>query len=180
MKAIKRLFAKLVTKYREHCAEVAQLRVERAEARKYVAEAKLEFSYANSDPECSDTHLRNGLRWLDKAIDEYDEACILDKSRSYLGSASFTGKVIMAAPAVLLLTLLIVFVGDRIASAFDFVSFSTQYNLVMLGTFFVLAIPAAISIDSGFVYKIRMKIKIARLKAIRKSIANTKFLIEFT
>ena len=90
---IKNLIANLITKYRNHCAEVAQLRVEREEARQKLAEAKLELSCMKSDPMFVDVHLREGLKLLDDAIVDYEDAVALEKSRSYLGAASWTGKV---------------------------------------------------------------------------------------
>lgn len=178
-KMLKKLFAKLLVSYREHCADVAQLRVERAEAHQKVADAKLEIALSKSDPEFATAHLLEGTNLLDDAIEDYENALFLDESRSYLGSAGITGKIIMAIPAVLITVLAIAFVGDKVAGAIGLVAFSTEYNLIVAAAFLAIGIPAAISIDSGFVYKLRMKAKIARLKALRRGISNAEFLREF-
>jgi hypothetical protein len=177
---IKNLIANLITKYRNHCAEVAQLRVEREEARQKLAEAKLELSCMKSDPVFADVHLREGLKLLDDAIADYEDAVVLEKSRSYLGAASWTGKVIMAIPVVLALTLLIAFVGDKAAGLLGFPSFGTQYNITVGVAFFVIALPASYAFCRGLFFEILMRIKVLRLKGLRKSLADAEFLSEFT
>jgi hypothetical protein len=120
------------------------------------------------------------LKLLDDAIADYEDAVVLEKSRSYLGAASWTGKVIMAIPVVLALTLLIAFVGDKAAGLLGFPSFGTQYNITVGVIFFVIALPASYAFCRGLFFEILMRIKVLRLKGLRKSLADAEFLSEFT
>jgi hypothetical protein len=93
---IKNLIANLITKYRNHCAEVAQLRVEREEARQKLAEAKLELSCMKSDPVFADVYegfIVAFMAWNDagnaiqtgqllmEQLENEEEAVILTRSR---------------------------------------------------------------------------------------------------
>ncbi len=179
MKTIKMLFMKLMIKYREHCEDVAQLKIERAEAQLNVAIAKKEIACMKADPTFADTHMEEALPYLDKAIDKYEEALFCERSWSYLGAASITGKALSCIPILLLLTLAILFVGDKVAGLLGLPLFGTQYYITLAVTLLVMAIPAVIGIDKGFLHSIAMRIKIARLKSLRKNISDVLFLNEF-